>query len=337
MGGPRGGRSAAARWRAVGTGARAARRARRRVPDGGRRHAVRPGHDVQLSARDSARRARAGGYPARRGLPAAAARRRRSSGALDALERGAADGEQRLFRALEQVGPRIVDADALRSVDPDLRSLFNVNTPRTWPRPSGSLPGTIRNREPPVAALGPWRSSCSARAPAVAAPQMPAAAPPTPVLGAARSRARQRSSSRAPRRRLPAHGPRCQRAGGSARRPQRIHTLSVGYDEITFRLVEPARIVAIGTSTANPDFSNVARRQRQSAPASAVTPSRSWRLGLIWSSAVPSRTRPAQTAARRGRPAGRCGPGFVGGCAGGKHSTAGVSVRRGGARRADDP
>ena len=42
------------------------------------------------------------------------------------------------------------------------------------------------------------------------------------------------------------------------RRPQRIHTLSVGYDEITFRLVDPSRIVAVGTVTANPDFSNVA-------------------------------------------------------------------------------
>jgi iron complex transport system substrate-binding protein len=41
-------------------------------------------------------------------------------------------------------------------------------------------------------------------------------------------------------------------------KPMRIHTLSVGYDEITFRLVDPSRIVAVGRSTANPDFSNVA-------------------------------------------------------------------------------
>jgi iron complex transport system substrate-binding protein len=44
------------------------------------------------------------------------------------------------------------------------------------------------------------------------------------------------------------------------KRPERIHTLSVGYDEITFRLVEPARIVAVGTVTANPDYSNVAEQ-----------------------------------------------------------------------------
>lgn len=43
-----------------------------------------------------------------------------------------------------------------------------------------------------------------------------------------------------------------------AQKPQRIHTLSVGFDEITFRLVDIGRIAAVGTSTANPDFSNVA-------------------------------------------------------------------------------
>jgi iron complex transport system substrate-binding protein len=41
-------------------------------------------------------------------------------------------------------------------------------------------------------------------------------------------------------------------------KPSRIHTLSVGYDEITLRLVDPARLVAVGTVTANVDFSNVA-------------------------------------------------------------------------------
>jgi len=43
-----------------------------------------------------------------------------------------------------------------------------------------------------------------------------------------------------------------------AAKPQRIHTLSVGFDEITFRLVDPSRIVAVGTVTVNPEFSNVA-------------------------------------------------------------------------------
>jgi iron complex transport system substrate-binding protein len=41
-------------------------------------------------------------------------------------------------------------------------------------------------------------------------------------------------------------------------KPQRIHTLSVGYDEITFRLVDASRIVAVGQSTADPSLSNVA-------------------------------------------------------------------------------
>ena len=41
-------------------------------------------------------------------------------------------------------------------------------------------------------------------------------------------------------------------------RPMHIHTLSVGFDEITFRLVDLSRIAAIGTVTANPDYSNVA-------------------------------------------------------------------------------
>src|SRR5262245_42538318 len=43
-----------------------------------------------------------------------------------------------------------------------------------------------------------------------------------------------------------------------ASQPRRIHTLSVGYDEITFRLVELTRVVAVGTATANAEFSNVA-------------------------------------------------------------------------------
>jgi iron complex transport system substrate-binding protein len=38
----------------------------------------------------------------------------------------------------------------------------------------------------------------------------------------------------------------------------RIHTLSVGLDEITFQLVDPSRVVAVGSVTANPDYSNIA-------------------------------------------------------------------------------
>jgi iron complex transport system substrate-binding protein len=43
-----------------------------------------------------------------------------------------------------------------------------------------------------------------------------------------------------------------------ATRPMRIHTLSVGFDEITLQLVDPSRIAAVGTVTVNPDYSNVA-------------------------------------------------------------------------------
>lgn len=46
-------------------------------------------------------------------------------------------------------------------------------------------------------------------------------------------------------------------------KPARIHTLSVGFDEITFRLVDPSRIVAVGRSTTNPELSNVADLARQ--------------------------------------------------------------------------
>lgn len=41
-------------------------------------------------------------------------------------------------------------------------------------------------------------------------------------------------------------------------KPQRIHTLSLGADEITLAFVPPTRVAAVGTFTANPDFSNVA-------------------------------------------------------------------------------
>lgn len=41
-------------------------------------------------------------------------------------------------------------------------------------------------------------------------------------------------------------------------KPVRIHTLSIGYDEISFYLVGPERFAAVSTSTANPLYSNVA-------------------------------------------------------------------------------
>lgn len=45
--------------------------------------------------------------------------------------------------------------------------------------------------------------------------------------------------------------------------PQRIHTLSLGFDEITLALVDPARVVAIGRVSTNPAFSNVAEQALQ--------------------------------------------------------------------------
>ena len=40
--------------------------------------------------------------------------------------------------------------------------------------------------------------------------------------------------------------------------PQRIHTLSLGHDEMIVALVGAGRFAGIGTSTANPDYSNIA-------------------------------------------------------------------------------
>lgn len=48
---------------------------------------------------------------------------------LDGLETAQRTGEQRLFKVFEWLSPRLVDEAELRSVDPDLHSLFNVNSP----------------------------------------------------------------------------------------------------------------------------------------------------------------------------------------------------------------
>lgn len=52
----------------------------------------------------------------------------RRQATLDALRTALVSGEQRLFRVLASMQCREVDADELRRVDPDLRTLFNVNT-----------------------------------------------------------------------------------------------------------------------------------------------------------------------------------------------------------------
>lgn len=46
-------------------------------------------------------------------------------------------------------------------------------------------------------------------------------------------------------------------------RPMRIHTLSLGYDEITMRLVGPHRFAAVAAVTANPLYSNIPEQAKQ--------------------------------------------------------------------------
>jgi cobalamin transport system substrate-binding protein len=93
----------------------------------------------------------------------------------------------------------------------------------------------------------------------VAACGIPAARDAPPPLGASRS---PRQATIVEPRAAPGAFPRTVRdMHGTVvipTRPVRIHTLSVGYDEITFRLVDPARIAGVGSVTASPEFSNVA-------------------------------------------------------------------------------
>jgi iron complex transport system substrate-binding protein len=56
-----------------------------------------------------------------------------------------------------------------------------------------------------------------------------------------------------------------------AAKPQRIHTVSLGFDEVTFALVPATRVVAVGSYTQQPDYSNVAA-QAQNLPAVAREP-----------------------------------------------------------------
>jgi molybdopterin-guanine dinucleotide biosynthesis protein A len=49
---------------------------------------------------------------------------------LDALAIAEQTGEQRLFKVFQSLAPRLVEADELRTVDPELHTLFNVNSPQ---------------------------------------------------------------------------------------------------------------------------------------------------------------------------------------------------------------
>jgi iron complex transport system substrate-binding protein len=102
-------------------------------------------------------------------------------------------------------------------------------------------------------------SACTSPSPSA----NPASAP-TPILGAARSP--RQAAIVEPRVAAGVFPRRVRDASGEVvipSRPQRIHTLSVGYDEITFRLVDPARIAAVGSVTVNAEYSNVAAEAAQ--------------------------------------------------------------------------
>jgi molybdopterin-guanine dinucleotide biosynthesis protein A len=47
---------------------------------------------------------------------------------LDAVIKAQRDGEQRLFKVFESLGPRLIEEVELRAIDPDLNTLFNVNS-----------------------------------------------------------------------------------------------------------------------------------------------------------------------------------------------------------------
>jgi iron complex transport system substrate-binding protein len=97
-------------------------------------------------------------------------------------------------------------------------------------------------------------AACSQQQPPPSSPQVP-----TPVLGAARSP--RQAAIVEPRAAVGVFPRQVRDVNGDViipAKPQRIHTLSVGYDEITFRLVELSRVVAVGNATTNPEFSNVA-------------------------------------------------------------------------------
>jgi molybdenum cofactor guanylyltransferase len=51
---------------------------------------------------------------------------------LDAIRRQIESGDYKIDRFFAQVSVRLVGRDELRSVDPDLRSFRNVNTPEEW-------------------------------------------------------------------------------------------------------------------------------------------------------------------------------------------------------------
>jgi molybdopterin-guanine dinucleotide biosynthesis protein A len=53
---------------------------------------------------------------------------------LEALERAEQSGEQRLFKVFQNLDARLVEADELRGLDPELHTLFNVNSPEDLAR-----------------------------------------------------------------------------------------------------------------------------------------------------------------------------------------------------------
>ncbi len=162
--------------------------------------------------------------------------------------------------------------------------------------------------------------------------QAPPAPPqvPTPVLGAARS---PRQATIVEPRVAAGMFPRQVRdVNGDViipAKPQRIHTLSVGYDEITFRLVDLSRVLAVGNATANPEFSNVADEAMRVPARVGRDAEQILALGPDLVVASPFRqSRPVEATARRPHSTRHCRPRLVGGCSGRQHPLPGVPLRR---------
>lgn len=102
----------------------------------------------------------------------------------------------------------------------------------------------------------PAPTPATAAPPAQAPPAADPAAPAPPALKAAILEPR---TSGWPRRVRDAEG----HVVEIRARPERIHTLSLGFDEITMRLVGPGRFAAIAAAALNPQYSNIAAQARQ--------------------------------------------------------------------------
>ncbi len=72
---------------------------------------------------------------------------------LPAIERRLAEGQRKVIGFFDDVRVRVVDLDTIRSLDPDLRSFFNANTPAAVEEArallaAGPEPGGVGRRNP---------------------------------------------------------------------------------------------------------------------------------------------------------------------------------------------